>query len=369
MLGSTASLNTTGDSLLQFGVGPIAAGVAAFAIGFISYFSMSSGQAPANARLRAEGRAVAGFAVGSGIRDGFNARWTRLEEGDDFKFAVEEKGSQAEPWLARTSFGERFAFEQLDASTGSLQRSASFDDRFASEFKPAGATTRSAAAAPAKVQRVAAAETAPRAAARPTAGQAAAKRPQDGRFQLASASATSLPLSFAPTDAVKTSAVPGSALKDLTPKASKPIDPSRTAIYDITSRTVYLPNGRRLEAHSGLGEHMDDVRYVNMRMTGSTPPNVYDLKMREAPFHGVRAIRLLPTDSSKMYGRAGILAHNYLLGPSGASNGCVSFADYGAFLDAFERGEIDRLVVVERLDNPPAPKTASDWFKDFFRRS
>jgi hypothetical protein len=28
----------------------------------------------------------------------------------------------------------------------------------------------------------------------------------------------------------------------------------RTAIYDLTARTVYLPNGRRLEAHSGFGD-------------------------------------------------------------------------------------------------------------------
>ncbi len=362
-------------------MGPIVAGAAAFAIGFISYLYLSTDRAPANAGLRAEGRALAGFgtvdrklgfgdATGeSGTSDGFNARWVRLEDGDTSKFAFDERDDRAEPWLARPSFGERFAFEQLDAPTGALQRSASFDDRFANEFKAAGTTTRSAAVAPAKVQRVAAAAATPRAPARPAVAQAAPKRPQDGRFQLASASATSLPLSYAPTDAVKSSAVPGSALKDLTPKASKPLDPSRTAIYDITSRTVYLPNGRRLEAHSGLGDHMDDPRYVNVRMTGPTPPNVYDLKMRESLFHGVRAIRLVPTDDSRMYGRAGILAHTYMLGPNGASNGCVSFSDYPAFLDAFERGEIERLVVVERLDNPPAPKTASDWFRDFFRRS
>jgi len=41
-----------------------------------------------------------------------------------------------------------------------------------------------------------------------------------------------------------------------------------------------------------------------------------------------RAIRLTPSDSSKMYGRDGILAHSYLLGPNGQSNGCVSFSDY-----------------------------------------
>jgi hypothetical protein len=94
--------------------------------------------------------------------------------------------------------------------------------------------------------------------------------------------------------------------------------------------------------------------------------------MRESLFHGVRAIRLIPTDDSKMYGRAGILAHSYMLGPNGQSNGCVSFSDYPAFLEAFERGDVNRLVVVERLAEAPSPKTASEWLnalKDIFRRS
>jgi hypothetical protein len=140
------------------------------------------------------------------------------------------------------------------------------------------------------------------------------------------------------------------------------LDPNRTAIYDISAGTVYLPNGRRLEAHSGLGQHRDDPRSVSLRNTGVTPPNVYDLRMREARFHGVRAIRLIPQDQSRMYGRSGILAHTYMLGPSGQSNGCVSFKDYQAFLDSFERGEITRLVVVERLaGSPPSARTAADW--------
>ena len=74
-----------------------------------------------------------------------------------------------------------------------------------------------------------------------------------------------------------------------------------------------------------------------------------------------------------MHGRSGILAHSYLLGPSGQSNGCVSFSDYPAFLDAFLRGEVKRLVVVERLARPAAPQAAADWLsdklKDIFRRS
>jgi len=130
-------------------------------------------------------------------------------------------------------------------------------------------------------------------------------------------------------------------------------DDSRTAIYDITARTVYLPSGRRLEAHSGFGDLMDDPRHVHMRMQGATPPNVYNLTLRERLFHGVRAIRLSPVDGSRMYGRAGILAHPYMLGANGQSNGCVSLSDYPEFLNAFLRGEVTRLVVVERLESPP----------------
>jgi Protein of unknown function (DUF2778) len=141
------------------------------------------------------------------------------------------------------------------------------------------------------------------------------------------------------------------------PQSRKEVPPlendGRMAIYDITARTVYLPNGRRLEAHSGFGDLMDNPRHVHVRMQGVTPPNVYNLTLRERLFHGVRAIRLNPVDDSKMYGRAGILAHPYMLGANGQSNGCVSLSDYPEFLNAFLRGEVTRLVVVERLEGPP----------------
>jgi hypothetical protein len=129
---------------------------------------------------------------------------------------------------------------------------------------------------------------------------------------------------------------------------------SRTAVYDIAAHTVYLPNGERLEAHSGLYDKMDDPRFVNVRMRGPTPPNVYDLTLREELFHGVRAIRLNPVDDNKMFGRAGMLAHTYMLGPNGQSNGCVSFKDYQKFLQAYLRGDVDRMVVVAHRDDPPS---------------
>ena len=152
---------------------------------------------------------------------------------------------------------------------------------------------------------------------------------------------------------------------------NEPIAPpesgSRTAIYDIAAHAVYLPNGDRLEAHSGLGGNLDNPHYVNLKSRGPTPPNVYDLALRKQPFHGVRAIRLIPVGQGNMFGRDGILAHSYMLGPNGQSNGCVSFSNYSAFLNAFLKGEVDRLIVVERLATAPTPKGSSGWLPEALR--
>ena len=134
-----------------------------------------------------------------------------------------------------------------------------------------------------------------------------------------------------------------------------------------------MPNGQRLEAHSGFGAYLDDPRYVSEKDRGPTPPNVYDLSLREELFHGVRAIRLNPVGGGNMFGRDGMLAHTYMLGPNGQSNGCVSFSDYPAFLNAVVSGEVTRLVVVEHLATTPSPKTAWGWvpqtIKALFGRS
>jgi len=123
-----------------------------------------------------------------------------------------------------------------------------------------------------------------------------------------------------------------------------------TAVYDIAAHTVYLPDGTRLEAHSGLGDRLDEPNHVNERDRGATPPDVYELELREQPFHGVQALRLKPVGDGDVFGRAGLLAHSYMLGPNGDSNGCVSFRDYDAFLRAYQNGQVKRLAVVARLD-------------------
>ncbi|MBR1122481.1 DUF2778 domain-containing protein [Bradyrhizobium lablabi] len=126
---------------------------------------------------------------------------------------------------------------------------------------------------------------------------------------------------------------------------------SFTAVYDISARAVYLPDGTTLEAHSGLGDKMDKIEYVGQRMVGVTPPGAYALKPREKLFHGVKALRLTPADTENALGRTGLLVHNYLLGPDGGSNGCVSIRDYERFLKAYEDGQIMRLVVVVSLSD------------------
>ena len=196
----------------------------------------------------------------------------------------------------------------------------------------------------------------------PDPGEYGIAQPATGRSAPKLATAASSP----PASAVRKRVAPAETSKD---SISSDQD-SRTAVYDIAARTVYLPNGRRLEAHSGFGSYMDDARYVNLKRQGPTPPNTYKLVMREEPFHGVRAIRLVPVDDGKMFGRDGLLAHSYMLGPNGQSNGCVSFSDYSAFLEAYLKGDVDRLVVVEQLASAPGPKTASgEFIKDLFRRS
>jgi hypothetical protein len=207
---------------------------------------------------------------------------------------------------------------------------------------------------------------------RPTAAVAAqqmqAVRDQAARDQTARENNVHLASAYA-GDA--TASVPGqtgsfgSALQRLfAPQASRSTSPllasvdNHTAVYDIDAHVVYLPNGERMEAHSGLGEWIDDPGHVNAKMHGATPPNVYNLTMREGLFHGVEALRLTPVGDNSMYGRDGILAHPYMLGPSGQSFGCVSFKDYQAFLRAFKNGQVNRLVVVPHLDGRP-PSTAS----------
>ncbi|WP_439375179.1 DUF2778 domain-containing protein [Bradyrhizobium sp. PMVTL-01] len=152
------------------------------------------------------------------------------------------------------------------------------------------------------------------------------------------------------TDKIRlASLTPGDGLLGKAPDLAALGYDSRTAVYDISAKALYLPSGVALEAHSGMGAMMDDPQHVDQRMVGATPPATYDLKPREKLFHGVRALRMTPTDGTSALGRVGLLTHSYMLGPRGDSNGCVSIKDYDRFLKAYDNGEFNRLVVVPSL--------------------
>ncbi len=156
-------------------------------------------------------------------------------------------------------------------------------------------------------------------------------------------------LAYASADANVTGSIIDTRSQNPMMGGAPPYD-RQTAVYDIAAQMVYLPDGTKLEAHSGLGSKMDDIRYSHVRMQGVTPPHIYELKPRETLFHGVPALRLTPLGGEeKIHGRDGLLAHTYMLGPSGQSNGCVSFKDYYAFLDAYKNKGIRRLAVLAKV--------------------
>jgi len=327
--------------LIRIDIGLIAAGIAVMAVGLARNSSGTHAMGSASIGLQAEPggtgeirRKSFNLAVSSQIPEGLGVRVARSETEIASESAVGQTARASEPFGASApcaAFDERFYFDR---------QLASFDERFASAFP------------------------------RNVAGKAVEAGEHANSILLQ-------PLDFG-EDAKRNPAVTGAA-PELAPVTasrlasvreerrnaaevsiglSSPVDPdSHTAIYDIAARTVYLPSGRRLEAHSGLGSHLDDPRYVNTKGRGPTPPNVYSLALRERLFHGVRAIRLVPVNDGKMFGRDGMLAHSYMLGPSGQSNGCVAFRNYPAFLSAFLRGEVDRLVVVEHLTTTTGAKT------------
>jgi hypothetical protein len=292
-------------SLVRFDVGLIASCTAVIAVGFALTSAGIPVMGSSSPELQDDEPIEMGAPVGVQIPDGLGAHEARLET--EFASAVgrTEKASKALSVSAPcATFDERFYFDQ---------QISSFDERFTSAFGADGEGANVGEPATGK-----------------PAVTHAVPRPETSRH----ASILEERLNIA-----------GASLG-----VSVPFDSdNRTAIYDIAARTVYLPNGNKLEAHSGLGSRLDDPRYVNAKGQGPTPPNIYNLALRERLFHGVRAIRLVPVHDGKMFGRDGILAHSYMLGPSGQSNGCVSFRNYPAFLNAFLKGEVDRIVVVQHL--------------------
>ena len=63
----------------------------------------------------------------------------------------------------------------------------------------------------------------------------------------------------------------------------------------------------------------------------------------------MRALRMIPEELAESLWPGSLLAHSFMLGPNGDSNGCVSFKNYDAFLQAYLDHKIKRLAVVASL--------------------
>jgi hypothetical protein len=324
----------------------IFAGIGALAVGFV--LGLQALPPGVSATVASQTQDLAAWAP-RGSQIPFDRRWhlASLDTAGLLEFAPADNQSAWARSTGRGDFAARDSAVNSDADSDADD--ASFDERFASLF--GWPTRRSIVEVEERAN--------PVPLPLPNPGGRAAPHHAVAQSAPGPAQLATLPPAGAAKKPVRLA-----SLEDSIPS---PDTDSRTAIYDISAHRVYLPNGQWLEAHSGLGERLDDPRYVSERGRGATPPNVYDLTLREELFHGVRALRLTPVGSGAMYGREGLLAHSYMLGPNGQSNGCVSFNDYEAFLNAYLRGEIDRLVVVEHLANPPGPRTALGWIPQSIR--
>lgn len=344
-----------GDTLLRTGLCAISAGIAALVIGFGLELAWSPA-GPSGARLPTVGSiasaSVAMPAQHFGLRGDLEAR------------------APAHPGLRLASLETGVdGTSDEDKPEPAFGGAASFDERFASAFaqQPIDEDLPMAYAAPvwATVAPPSSGESSvqPETASPRTRLHVASLTPSDSLKH--GVLGASQPAGIVrPIPALPKPPSPGSEGHTDGPP---PPNPDHTAVYDISAHVVYLPNGEKLEAHSGLGSRLDDPRYVNVKGQGATPPNVYELVLRKQSFHGVQAIRLIPVGDGNMYGRDGILAHSYMLGPNGQSNGCVSFDKYPVFLNAFLKGEVDHLVVVDRLSTAPNSNTGLGWVPEALR--
>jgi hypothetical protein len=341
----------TGGDLVHAGSSPIAAVIAAFALVFVIETTGPHETGPVSAGSKADRLTVSGFQPigfddsvaratgGPNVPDDATMVLASLEVGT-LSGQPSDDDAQSDlpvPPTPRDSFDDRFSFRG---------RLASFEERFEVTGMP-----------PSRLHETGATEQPPDAA--PT-GPAAARTVVERTGSAAPRAIQKLAIGPSPSRPIAAKQRLA-ALEPPQQANSSSGTYSHAAIYDIAAHTVYLPNGERLEAHSGLGTHRDDPESVGLRSRGATPPNVYDLSLRERSFYGVRAIRLTPVDEDKMFGRAGILAHSYLHGVNGDSNGCVAFSDYHPFLNAYLRGDINRLVVVRRLEDAPSQQRSSGW--------
>ena len=129
---------------------------------------------------------------------------------------------------------------------------------------------------------------------------------------------------------------------------------------NLGAHRLSVPTANSSRRIRGCGDQMDDPRHVNGQDARGVRRRTSRSDHAGIAFSRRRGDPAQPASTkTEMFGRDGILAHTYMLGPNGQSNGCVSFKNYAAFLRAFQTGDIDRLVVVAELgDTMPDLDTA-----------
>ena len=121
-----------------------------------------------------------------------------------------------------------------------------------------------------------------------------------------------------------------------------------TAVYDISARVVYLPDGTSSKPIRAWGTPSTIRATKRARSRPDAAPSLpVGAPRRLVPRRSGPAPQ--PDRGRRSLRPAGLLAHPFMLGPNGDSNGCVSFRDYEAFLKAYENGQINKLAVVTRL--------------------
>ena len=125
----------------------------------------------------------------------------------------------------------------------------------------------------------------------------------------------------------------------------------RTAIYDISAHTVYLPNGATAGGAFGSRRRDRTIRASCMKECAGRRHQMFTSLLRANSFFmGFKRCVSNPSARAIFSDAPDFWRILICSCANGASNGCVSFKNYDAFLQAYQNGEIKHLAVVAHLD-------------------
>ncbi len=136
---------------------------------------------------------------------------------------------------------------------------------------------------------------------------------------------------------------------------------NKTAIYDISAATVYLPSGEKLEAHSGIATCATIRAMLTRRCVALRHRALISFRCVKAYSTGSKqCVCSQPMVAIRTTATACWRTHTCCAGQD--SNGCVVFKDYARFLRAFKRGEVNRMIVVTSMSSSSKPARIASIF-------